>query len=74
MKPVISIIIPIYNQASKLGDCLESILKQTYGDYEVIVVNDGSTDGLEQVINDYKPKFSNDQFFYFSKTKITKEN
>lgn len=67
MNPVISIIIPIYNQASKLGDCLESILKQTYGDYEVIIVNDGSTDGLEQVINEYKPKFSDNQFFYFSK-------
>lgn len=67
MKPVISIIIPIYNQASKIGDCLESILKQTYSDWEVIVVNDGSTDAIDHVIEQYRNTFSNDQFFYFSK-------
>ncbi len=67
MKPVISIIIPIYNQASKIGDCLESILRQTYRDWEVIIVNDGSTDSIDQVIDHYKTKFPNDQFFYYSK-------
>ncbi len=67
MKPIISIIIPIYNQASKIGECLESILKQTYNEWEVIVVNDGSTDAIDQVIANYAKKFSSDQFFYFSK-------
>lgn len=67
MKPIISIIIPIYNQASKIGDCLQSILKQTYSDWEVIVVNDGSTDSIDEVIASWKVKFPADRFFYFSK-------
>lgn len=46
---MISIIIPIYNQADKLVKTLESINKQTYRDFEVIIVNDGSTDGVEDV-------------------------
>jgi len=41
---MISIIIPVYNQAKKLDKCLESIKDQNYDNYEVIVINDGSTD------------------------------
>jgi glycosyltransferase involved in cell wall biosynthesis len=67
MKPLISIIIPIYNQASKLGDCLQSIMSQNYTDWEVIVVNDGSTDAIDQVIKDWQQKFPSEKFSYFSK-------
>lgn len=42
--PVISIIIPLYNQHKKLLACLQSIKNQTFQNYEVIIVNDGSTD------------------------------
>ena len=45
----ISIIIPVYNAGNKLKKCLHSILKQTYQDYEVILVNDGSTDRSGQI-------------------------
>ncbi|MDP3043581.1 MAG: glycosyltransferase family A protein [bacterium] len=55
---MVSIIIPIYNQADKIGKCLDSILNQTYKDYEVIIVNDGSTDKLEEVLEKYTSKFS----------------
>lgn len=48
-----SIIVPVYNVEKYLEDCLESILKQTYDDFEVIVVNDGSTDNSQKVIDNY---------------------
>ena len=41
---MISIIVPVYNVESYLKECLESIQKQTYTNFEVILVNDGSTD------------------------------
>lgn len=46
---MISIIIPVYNQAKKLLLTLASINQQTFIDFEVIIVNDGSTDGVEQL-------------------------
>jgi len=50
---MISIIIPVYNQAAKLIKTLESINKQSYQDYEVIIVNDGSSDGVENLCAKY---------------------
>jgi glycosyltransferase involved in cell wall biosynthesis len=55
---MISIIIPVYNQAEKLAKCLESIANQTFTDYEVIVVNDGSSDNVKEVIEDFKKKLA----------------
>jgi len=54
---MISIIIPVYNQADKLARCLESIKKQTYDNYEIIVVNDGSRDNIGLVAEKYKKLF-----------------
>ena len=50
----ISIIIPIYNSEKYLTHCLDSILKQTYQDFEVILVNDGSTDGTAELLREIK--------------------
>lgn len=44
-----SIIIPVYNVKSYLGECLDSILTQTYKDFEIILVDDGATDGSSQL-------------------------
>jgi glycosyltransferase involved in cell wall biosynthesis len=64
MQPLVSIVIPVYNGANFLRDAIESALAQTYPRREVIVVNDGSTDGgaTEAVAKSF-----NDRIRYFSK-------
>lgn len=54
---MISIIIPLYNQAKKLDICLKSIQEQTYENFEIIVVNDRSTDRLSKTISKFKKEF-----------------
>ena len=52
---MLSVIIPTYNRAALLRETLESVFQQTFSDYEIIVVDDGSTDrtenALEQLVN-----------------------
>ncbi len=55
---MISIVIPVYNGADKLVRCLESIKKQTYQDFEIIVVNDGSKDNVAEVAARYKQELA----------------
>ncbi|MDE6461766.1 MAG: glycosyltransferase family 2 protein [Muribaculaceae bacterium] len=50
---MVSIIIPVYNLELYIASCLESVLNQTYKDIEVIVVNDGSTDSSQMIIDAY---------------------
>lgn len=52
----ISVIIPVYNASEHLAECLESLLKQTYADFEVICINDGSTDNSSEILNYYQNK------------------
>lgn len=52
--PKYSIIVPVYNAEEYLEKCLNSILKQTNQDFEVIVINDGSTDKSLDILNKYK--------------------
>ena len=52
-KPKISVLIPAYNQAEYLDQCIESVLAQTYKPHEIIVVNDGSTDDTRYVAMQY---------------------
>lgn len=52
--PKISIIIPVYNTADYLSECLESILNQTFQDFEVLILNDGSTDNSMQICKKYR--------------------
>ncbi len=53
----VSVIIPAYNREQLIGPTLESVLAQTYTDYEVLVVDDGSTDGTRAVAESYVQKF-----------------
>lgn len=52
--PKISAIVPVYNTSKYLEKCLDSILNQKMQDFEIIIVNDGSTDNSEQIIEKYK--------------------
>lgn len=49
-----SIIVPVYNVENYVDKCIKSILNQTYKNYEVIIINDGSTDNSLNIINKYK--------------------
>ena len=58
-KSKISIIIPVYNSENTINRCIDSLLKQTYKNFEIIVINDGSTDKTLKIINDYQKKHNN---------------
>ena len=58
MTPAISIIIPMYNVEKYVGECLDSILAQTFTDFEVIIVDDCSTDKSCAVVKKYMPLFN----------------
>ena len=61
---LVSIIIPTYNRVHLIWETLDSILKQTYQNWECIVIDDGSTDATEEVMNDYLNRDSRIQYHH----------
>ncbi|PEA53585.1 glycosyl transferase [Bacillus pseudomycoides] len=64
MVPKVSIIVPVYNCEEYLSNCIESILNQTYKNIEIVIVNDGSIDQSEKIINEYKVKEDRIMYYY----------
>lgn len=59
MSPLVSIIIPCYNKAQYLGETLASVADQTYSDIEVLVVDDGSPDDTQTVVEEWQRQMTN---------------
>src|SRR5690554_5283951 len=72
--PLVSIIIPTYNRAHLIGETLDSVLAQTYQNWECIVVDDGSTDNTDEVMAAYMAKDSRFQYHHRPKDRLPEGN
>lgn len=72
--PLVSIIIPTLNRAHLIGETLESVLAQTYQNWECIVVDDGSTDNTAEVIKEYVDTDSRFQYHHRPKERLSGGN
>lgn len=55
----VSVIIPVYNKAEFLRECIDSIVNQTLDSLEIVIVDDGSTDNSPQIIEEYRKRYCN---------------
>jgi len=64
MSPILSVIIPIFNSREFLPRCVDSILKQSFSDYELLLIDDGSTDGSGDICDEYSGKDNRVRVFH----------
>jgi glycosyltransferase involved in cell wall biosynthesis len=64
IQPLVSIIIPTYNRAHLIGETLDSVLAQTYQNWECIIVDDDSTDKTDEVVGAYVEKDSRFKYYH----------
>ena len=67
--PLFSIVVPVKNEEKNIRGCIESCLKQSYGNKEVIVVDDGSTDTTGQILDDVQNEWGSDNLHIFHLSK-----
>lgn len=67
MATKISVIVPVYNTEKYLDECLQSILSQTFQEFEILAVDDGSIDGSAQIIQNYVQKYPKIVRAFFSR-------
>lgn len=63
-RTTVSVIVPVYNSAKYLANCLDSLLNQTLENIEIICVNDGSTDNSAKIIEQYAGRYPNIKYIY----------
>lgn len=63
-KPLVSVLMPAYNQAEYIKDALDSLLNQTYRNWEVAVVDDGSPDNVAEIVKPYAEKDARIRFYH----------
>lgn len=59
----VSVIVPVYNVEKYLKKCLDSLVKQTLDNIEIIIVDDGSTDSSSQIAKEYEEKYENVKYY-----------
>lgn len=64
--PTISVVVPIYNSQNTLKRCVDSILEQSYKDFELLLIDGGSTDNSMMMCEDYAERDSRVKFFHKS--------
>jgi glycosyltransferase involved in cell wall biosynthesis len=69
-KPTISIVLCTYNREKYLNDCINSVLQQSFQDFELIVVDDGSQDNTFEIVNSYLQKFNNVRYLKHQNKKL----
>ncbi|GEM_PF-6476763 len=69
MNPVITVIIPCYNSERFLRQTLDSVLQQTYTDWEIIAINDGSDDGTQDILAEYGERYPEQIRFYVTENR-----
>lgn len=70
MEPFVSIITPTYNRAYCIGNAIKSVLEQNYQNFEIIIIDDGSTDSTEEVVR----KFRDERLIYLKQSRNTGVN
>ena len=72
--PKISVIIPAYNVQEYVNKAIDSVLKQDFKDYELIVINDASTDRTEEVVKQYEEKYNNVKLISHKENKASRRS
>ncbi len=66
LKPLVSIVTPVYNGEKTISETIESVIHQTFNDFEMIIVDDMSDDNTEKIVNDYVKKDKRIKYFRLS--------
>ncbi len=69
MEPILTVMMPSYNYARYLREAIETILNQSFSDFELLIVEDGSSDGSPEIVREYMQKDSRIRAVFHPKNK-----